>query len=225
MNFLGCFQCNPPTKAWRPEESGTCLQIQALYIGTAVPNVVIDAFLLLLSLPIIKGLNTAAGKRLALAFIFILGYSVAILSIARLVVVVTLRDTELEDLTCEWLSRLSFGANKLFDSLFPSGNFVTTIILVTLEPSIALISVCFPAHAYLIRHTAKHVLSLPFISSLTSLSLRGKGGAHLGAMAEPIDPDHQDDTGYMELEDISTKKSDKGPGTEDSVYPTGHTRV
>ena len=76
---------------------------------------------------------------------------------------------------------------------------MTTLVLVILEPGIGLISICLPAHAYLARYTAKHILALPFISSLSSLSICGRGGAHTGALGEPIDPDYTDRLAYTEI--------------------------
>ena len=79
------------------------------------------------------------------------------------------------------------------------GNFTTTLVLVILEPGIGLISICLPAHTYLARYTAKRILALPLRSSLSSLSLRGRGGAHTGTLGEPIDSSYRDRSNYTEI--------------------------
>ena len=72
--FLGAFQCVPPAKSWQPELEGTCRPQNQVYIGAAVPNVVIDFFLLILPLPVIKSLNTSLGHKFGIASVLMLGY-------------------------------------------------------------------------------------------------------------------------------------------------------
>ena len=74
ITFLGCFQCDPPQASFNLSIKGNCLSQHDIYVGTAVPNVLIDFFLLILPLPGIKPLHAVAKNKIALAFIFILGY-------------------------------------------------------------------------------------------------------------------------------------------------------
>lgn len=45
--------CSPTQKYWDTEKPGFCRSADALYVGSAVPSVVIDLYILLLPLPII----------------------------------------------------------------------------------------------------------------------------------------------------------------------------
>ena len=73
---LGTFlMCDPVQKTWIPTLPGTCGTPSQLYIGSAVPSVVIDLLILILPVPIIWRLHTSLSKKTGITAVFILGYS------------------------------------------------------------------------------------------------------------------------------------------------------
>lgn len=72
--FGTVFMCNPVAKGWDPFLPGTCGPTSALWIGSAIPSVVIDLIILTLPLPKIWGLNMNKKRKMGLTFVFLLGY-------------------------------------------------------------------------------------------------------------------------------------------------------
>ena len=66
--------CWPVEKYWNTEEAGVCRSADALWIGSAVPSVVIDLYILLLPLPIIWTLSMRLGRKLLVIGVFACGY-------------------------------------------------------------------------------------------------------------------------------------------------------
>ena len=73
-------------KYWDGEAvEGYCRSADALYIGSAVPSVVIDFFVLLLPLPIIARLNMKNSRKAMITGLFVCGYLVIAISLGRLI--------------------------------------------------------------------------------------------------------------------------------------------
>lgn len=72
--FGTVFQCNPVQKGWSPMMDGKCGSTNALWLGSAVPSVVIDLVILLLPLPRIWGLQMSRAKKGGITLVFLLGY-------------------------------------------------------------------------------------------------------------------------------------------------------
>ncbi len=72
--FGTIFMCDPVEKNWNPFVPGTCGPTNALWIGSAVPSVVIDLIILVLPLPKIWGLQMSRARKAGLTLVFILGY-------------------------------------------------------------------------------------------------------------------------------------------------------
>ena len=66
--------CDPVDKYWDIEKPGFCRSDDALYAGSAIPSVVIDAYVLLLPLPIIVGLSMKISRKALVAGAFFCGY-------------------------------------------------------------------------------------------------------------------------------------------------------
>lgn len=66
--------CTPVDKYWKTNKQGFCRSADALYIGSAVPNVVIDLYILLLPLPILLGLSLKLGRKMLVIGVFVCGY-------------------------------------------------------------------------------------------------------------------------------------------------------
>ncbi|KAI1411805.1 hypothetical protein F5Y13DRAFT_200474 [Hypoxylon sp. FL1857] len=88
--FGTIFLCNPVEAGWNPWlPGGKCGKTTTLFLGSAIPSVVIDLIILLLPLPQIWGLRITRGKKAGLFVVFILGYCVIVLSLGRLITVLT----------------------------------------------------------------------------------------------------------------------------------------
>ena len=66
--------CSPVEKYWNIEEPGFCRSADALYIGSSVPSVVVDLYILLLPLPIIWSLSVRLDRKLFVIGVFACGY-------------------------------------------------------------------------------------------------------------------------------------------------------
>ncbi|KAK4504020.1 hypothetical protein PRZ48_004935 [Zasmidium cellare] len=66
-------QCQPIDKFWNYQKEGHCLNIIALFEGSAIPNVIIDVIILLLPQPILWKLRMSMSNKIALCGIFLLG--------------------------------------------------------------------------------------------------------------------------------------------------------
>ncbi|KAH7305258.1 hypothetical protein B0I35DRAFT_114363 [Stachybotrys elegans] len=97
------FICNPITRHWDPTGPGRCGSTDALYIGSAIPGVVIDLIILTLPLPKIWHIHASRSRRIAVTLVFVLGYwyvsallaalltifSVIVASLGRLITILT----------------------------------------------------------------------------------------------------------------------------------------
>lgn len=72
--FAAIFACHPIQNFWLsagPSES--CIDVQGLFIGQAIPNIATDIVLLVLPLPLIWRLQLPLAQKLGLLAIFTLG--------------------------------------------------------------------------------------------------------------------------------------------------------
>ncbi|KAI1121037.1 hypothetical protein F5Y10DRAFT_282805 [Nemania abortiva] len=76
--FFGTiFMCDPVAKGYDPNLPGYCSPIGELWIGSAVPSVAIDLFILFLLVPKIWGLEISFAKKSGITVVFVLGYRYA----------------------------------------------------------------------------------------------------------------------------------------------------
>ncbi|KAK8017770.1 hypothetical protein PG993_014096 [Apiospora rasikravindrae] len=71
---LAVFQCDPISGFWEPGPDTKCLPIVPGWYIAAAGNIMADILILLIPLPVIKGLNLPRGQKLALGAIFCLGF-------------------------------------------------------------------------------------------------------------------------------------------------------
>ncbi|KAI1482365.1 hypothetical protein F4774DRAFT_429351 [Daldinia eschscholtzii] len=157
--FFGTFfRCNPVEKNWNSSVSGYCGSTRILYLGSAIPGVFIDLFILLLPLPRLSKIQTTLGRKIGIAIVFLLGYCVIVVSIGRLVVVLTTTDALNTDFTYAGVP-VSYWA--------------------TAEPVVCLFGVCVPAMLPLGHHLMNNYLS-PMASKVSSMmSSRERGDGYL----------------------------------------------
>ncbi|KAH9905738.1 hypothetical protein F4778DRAFT_677607 [Xylariomycetidae sp. FL2044] len=147
-NYLDTiFMCDPVAKSWYHLLPGKCSQQSALWIGCTIPSVIVDLMILCLPLPKIRNLHTSRKRRWAIVVVFILGYSVVVVSIGRLIKVM---------LSLE-------GLDKDFTYEIVSVEYWTSA-----EISISLMAICFPALLSLGRHVSK-LYTAPLTSKLSSI--------------------------------------------------------
>ena len=66
--------CTPPQKYFKPEVSGHCRSSDALFIGSAVPSVTIDIYILLLPMPTLWQLHLSLARKILISAALISGY-------------------------------------------------------------------------------------------------------------------------------------------------------
>ncbi|KAK8137919.1 hypothetical protein PG984_001299 [Apiospora sp. TS-2023a] len=72
--FSDVFVCIPPRKSWIPDTPGRCGNSSVLYKALASTDIVIDVIIILLPMPMLWGLKLVTSKKVALTFIFGLGF-------------------------------------------------------------------------------------------------------------------------------------------------------
>ncbi|KAI9035838.1 Major Facilitator Superfamily protein [Aspergillus affinis] len=97
--FGTVFMCNPVEKGWNPTLPGHCGTTSALWLGSAIPSVIIDLIILLLPLPKIWTLQMTTTRKMAIIGVFVIGYSVIVVSIGRLITVLLTGSTLDSDIT------------------------------------------------------------------------------------------------------------------------------
>jgi hypothetical protein len=107
-------QCRPIALNWNKQLSGTCINPKPFFFGNAISNLIIDAVILALPIPMVLQLQLRLSQKLSILGIFLLGglyvyisptpteyklteNSVCVASIMR---VVTLNIFENDDISC-----------------------------------------------------------------------------------------------------------------------------
>ncbi|KAB5572773.1 hypothetical protein GE09DRAFT_1217314 [Coniochaeta sp. 2T2.1] len=79
------FQCNPVAFNWNPSLNGTCIKQGEFYLVTAALTIFTDLLVLALPIWIFADLKMKLKLKIALIIVFLLGFIVTIVGIARLV--------------------------------------------------------------------------------------------------------------------------------------------
>ncbi|KAF1346004.1 hypothetical protein BDV97DRAFT_281171, partial [Delphinella strobiligena] len=85
--FGGVFLCNPIVKLWKPRIPGHCMGLRMYWLSTASVNIVLDFATVLLPMPAICKLKIPVRQRAILVFLFLLGFFVCGVSLARVALV------------------------------------------------------------------------------------------------------------------------------------------
>ncbi|KAK8085696.1 hypothetical protein PG997_006967 [Apiospora hydei] len=82
--FSFLFSCNPMRRSWDVlETEGKCINQAALYIATAVANIVSDVILFVLPIPLVVKLHMPKMQKIGLFFVFAIGSTTVVTSIIR----------------------------------------------------------------------------------------------------------------------------------------------
>ncbi|KAI1381690.1 hypothetical protein F4677DRAFT_407 [Hypoxylon crocopeplum] len=155
--FGTVFMCDPVAKNYMPALDGRCGDTGALWIGSAIPSVVIDLIILILPLPKIWGFQMSLAKKSGITIVFMLGYCVIIVSLGRLVTEIKSASALNEDLTYEGVPALYW---------------------LCAESPITLLSVCLPPMISLGRYLVINYFS-PLSNKLSSLKNSRISGSRL----------------------------------------------
>ncbi|KAK2060187.1 hypothetical protein LY76DRAFT_422425 [Colletotrichum caudatum] len=134
-------QCQPFSNAWKAwdgKHPGHCINAYAMFVSHAVINIALDAWLLILPITQILGLNMRKREKAEIMFMFGLGAFIAVVSAIRLRVLVSLEGFRDPTYDAFYLHMWSF-----------------------IELSVAVVVACLPAARQLWRHlTPKFVRSI-----------------------------------------------------------------
>ena len=67
------FQCTPIAFYWDKTIDGHCINVSPFYVSVTVVNLAADVMIVTMPIPIVWGLNTSAGRKIGLTFVFVLG--------------------------------------------------------------------------------------------------------------------------------------------------------
>lgn len=82
--FSDVFFCRPVQKSWLPETPGECGNSILMYIVLASTDLTIDVIILLLPMPVLWGLQLPTPKKIALTFVFGLGFGIIAITSVRI---------------------------------------------------------------------------------------------------------------------------------------------
>ena len=71
--FVSIFRCSPTSRAWIAKSVGTCINISSLLIYRSISNLVTDAIILVLPIPMIRKLQIDCGQKVKLFLMLALG--------------------------------------------------------------------------------------------------------------------------------------------------------
>ncbi|KAJ5526482.1 hypothetical protein N7494_013132 [Penicillium frequentans] len=136
--FGTVFMCNPVQKGWNSMLPGHCGTTLHLWLGSAIPSVIIDLIILLLPLPKIWSLKMTTRRKVAIIGVFVIGYSVIVVSIGRLITVVETGNSLNSDITWQ-VVHLAYWVGA--------------------EAPVTILCICLPPMAVLGRHLANNYFS------------------------------------------------------------------
>ncbi|MCJ1307570.1 hypothetical protein MMC25_001217 [Agyrium rufum] len=113
-------ECLPIHALWDFTPGAKCINLPAFFLGSGIPNILLNFVLLILPLPQIWSLQIEKYQKLALSGVFLLGSFVFVCSIIRVAIL-----NELTEVDITW-------------------EFVSAGIWTCVEPCIAVVSACLP---------------------------------------------------------------------------------
>ncbi|CAH0046823.1 unnamed protein product [Clonostachys solani] len=86
FTFLAAFRCRPPTNAWKPSAPpGSCIPAPDIFLPLESTNLVLDILVLCIPVFTIGKLNLSTKKKVSVIGIFLVGVSVCVASVARII--------------------------------------------------------------------------------------------------------------------------------------------
>ncbi|KAK8049894.1 CFEM domain-containing protein [Apiospora phragmitis] len=128
--FAIVFQCFPLQKAWKPRLEGFCVDRRILFVAASAINIVLDLLILGLPLHIFVGLQIPKRTKIALIFVFLLGFLTTLVGISHLVLLVR-------------------GLYVLLNQPDPTSNI--SFVIIAIEANLSIITASAPALRPLLR--------------------------------------------------------------------------
>ncbi|XXH01793.1 hypothetical protein Hte_008154 [Hypoxylon texense] len=119
--FTTIFQCSPIPAAWDKTIPGLkCFNLANFVIGSNVPNILADAVIIVLPMPLLWSLKLSLMRKLGLIALFLVAAIATVISILRCI------------------------SNANIDTMDATWNFVTVAILSTVEVNVGVCCACMP---------------------------------------------------------------------------------
>ncbi|KAL8382253.1 hypothetical protein RB595_006170 [Gaeumannomyces hyphopodioides] len=158
--IMGLVTCTPVSGFWDPTPETVCLPELPTWYANAIGNIIADIMIIVLPLPMIKGLKLPRSQKLVLAGIFCLGFFTCGISASRIRFLGTPVDTTWDNLDAE------------FWSLAEICSGLVCAVLPTLRP---LAGRCFPKY-FGSRSNRSYFLSRQTGATWQQKSFGGTGG-------------------------------------------------
>ena len=137
-------------KLWNPALSGTCINVVSFYYGLQIPNIVTDLLIIVCPVREVLTLDLSKKMRLGAMAMFLLGVITLIFDIVRLVAMVQL-ESQGPDLTCKLRSPVNQARRISTILTSTADNLVHPAVWTTIEPTVAIVTVCIPSVRSLYR--------------------------------------------------------------------------
>ncbi|KAI0509540.1 hypothetical protein F5B22DRAFT_616708 [Xylaria bambusicola] len=119
--FTTIFQCQPVTAAWdKTIPDFKCFSLSAFVIGSNVPNILADAVIIALPLPLLWSLKLSTTRKLGLIALFLVAAITTVISLLRVIF------------------------NAKINTMDATWNFITVAILSTVEVNVGVTCACMP---------------------------------------------------------------------------------
>ena len=121
--FTAFFLCVPIRKLWSPEVPGKCISLARFYYGLQIPNIVTDVWIIASPFRELGRMDLTRRVKVGASAMFLLGTVTVAFDIVRLVVLLDLKHPDL-------------------DATF---NLADAAIWTTIEPTVAIVTICIPS--------------------------------------------------------------------------------
>ncbi|KAI1141493.1 hypothetical protein F5Y05DRAFT_372745 [Hypoxylon sp. FL0543] len=157
--FATVLFCNPPKKQWLPDTPGHCGDSNLLYVSCASTDLGIDVIIIMLPMVPLWGLQLPRAKKIALTFVFGMGFLTIAITAIR---IKYMRELDVSDPT------YSFSTMGLFSAIVPLLGITTA---------------CLPLAAPAFKKITRSSLSLA--SSMKKSTRTGNSSRQFAKLAEP----------------------------------------
>ncbi|KAF3393799.1 hypothetical protein F1880_004776 [Penicillium rolfsii] len=83
-SFATAFFCTPPKRIWSADVGGHCGNRKMLYFGSSVSEIILQGFIILLPIPLIRDMMLCRARKVALGCIFALGIVIIVISAVQI---------------------------------------------------------------------------------------------------------------------------------------------
>jgi len=92
--FATAFFCTPPQKEWYPNTPGHCGDSDKLYAACASTDLAIDVIVIMLPMPVLWSLQLRTARKIALTFVFGLGFAIIAITSVRIKIMLELDEAD-----------------------------------------------------------------------------------------------------------------------------------